>query len=227
VCNNYCFSTTATVGRTGLSVTLYVQYIAVCLIFTVTGNKMAGKISRPRWCKWPRVMTYHINFIRDFNGGKIREVRWRRSVIYSCFAALFGRGASTPTSLSWPVWFTWTFHHSFNRVSAYTSKQAWIWYNSQDKTRDITSFLKVRIVRVNYTDWANTAKRRYGNKEVISTKTCYDRNLCIFIVTSYCMFMYLFYVYVFIYVYVSSSCQLALFDHPDWGFSRAFSSVVR
>jgi hypothetical protein len=36
------------------------------------------------------------------------------------------------------------------------------------------------------------------------------------------------YVYVFLlYVYVSSSCQLALFIYPEWGFSRAFSSVVR
>jgi hypothetical protein len=63
-------------------------------------------------------------------------------------------------------------------------------------------------------------------------------NLCIFIVMSYCTFMHLLYVYVFIvrlciyfmfmyslYVYVSSSCQLALFCYPDWGFSVLFPQL--
>ena len=36
------------------------------------------------------------------------------------------------------------------------------------------------------------------------------------------------YIYVFLlYVYVSSWRQLALSGYPDWGFLRAFSSVVR
>jgi hypothetical protein len=46
---------------------------------------------------------------------------------------------------------------------------------------------------------------------------------------SYCSFIHLFYVYLFmvclcvlIVFYVSSSCQLALFAYPDWGFSVLF-----
>jgi hypothetical protein len=36
------------------------------------------------------------------------------------------------------------------------------------------------------------------------------------------------YAYIFLlYVYVSSSCQLALFGYPDWGFSVLFPTVIR
>jgi len=53
--------------------------------------------------------------------------------------------------------------------------------------------------------------------------------LCVCLIFKLCIFMFMYsYCYVSSILYILfSSCQLALFGYPEWGFSVPFSSVVR